>query len=138
MMAKDGEGATKLITMKVLNAVTKEDAKKAAKAVIQSSLVKTAIFGEDANWGRIMAAVGYSNARFDETKVDIYMESDKGSIKVAENGEGLPFSEELAKEILGSKEITIIADLNNGQYSVTAWGCDLTYDYVKINGSYRS
>lgn len=138
MIAKDGEGATKLLTVNVINGVTKEDAKKVAKAIIQSSLVKTAIFGEDANWGRVMAAIGYSNANFDDSKVDIYLKSSKGSIKVAESGVGMLFSEKNAKEILSSKEITVIADLNDGIFSATTWGCDLTFDYVKINASYRS
>lgn len=138
MIAKDGEGASKLLTVNILNAATKQDAKKAAKSVIQSSLVKTAMFGEDANWGRILAAIGYSGAEFDQTKVEIYLKSQHGSIKVAEEGAGLLFDEVLAKKILESKEVTIVGDLNNGEASATAWGCDLTYDYVKINGSYRS
>ncbi|KPU45880.1 arginine biosynthesis bifunctional protein ArgJ [Oxobacter pfennigii] len=138
MIAKDGEGASKLFTVNVLNCTTKKDAKKIAKSVIQSSLVKTAIFGEDANWGRIIAAVGYSEAQFDETKVDIYLKSGSMSIKVAENGAGLVFDEVMAKEILSKRQVEAVIDMKDGTNSATAWGCDLTYDYVKINADYRS
>jgi len=138
MMARDGEGASKLITVNVQNASTKSFAKTAAKSVAKSSLVKTAIFGEDANWGRILCAVGYSGIEFEESKVDIYLKSKAGCVKVAENGAGTGFDEDFAKKVLEEKEIEIVVDLKDGEASATAWGCDLTYDYVKINGSYRS
>ncbi|TCW42616.1 glutamate N-acetyltransferase [Thermohydrogenium kirishiense] len=137
-IAKDGEGATKFMEVKVINALTEEDAILAAKSVVNSNLVKTAIFGEDANWGRIIAAVGYSGANFSQDDTDIYLKSNKGIIKVCENGGFIDFSEETAKEILSEKEISIIIDLNAGNYEALAWGCDLSYDYVKINGSYRT
>lgn len=137
-MAKDGEGATKLITAKISNAPTKKAARCAAKAIIMSSLVKTAIYGEDANWGRILCAVGYSGIDFDTQSVDIFLRSKKGSIMVAQKGRGILFDEEIAKQILKEDEIFIDVDLNFGEFSAKAWGCDLTYDYVKINADYRS
>ncbi|WP_066638003.1 bifunctional glutamate N-acetyltransferase/amino-acid acetyltransferase ArgJ [Desulfolucanica intricata] len=133
-IAGDGEGATKLLEVKVVNAPTKQDAKRVAKAVTASNLVKAAIFGEDANWGRIICAAGYSGADFDPVKVDIFL----GNEQVARDGGAVHFSEERAAEILSHKEIKILIDLKSGSEDATAWGCDLTYDYVKINGSYRS
>lgn len=137
-IAKDGEGATKLIECKVTMADSEEVAKVVAKSVICSSLVKAAMFGSDANWGRILCAIGYSGANVDVTKVDVSFKSVKGSILVCKDGAGVPFSEDVAKEILLEDEIEILVSLNSGEHSATAWGCDLTYDYVKINGDYRT
>ena len=137
-MAKDGEGATKLIKCSVSNAKTKADAKIVAKSVICSSLLKAAMFGADANWGRVLCAIGYSKANVDINKVDVSFESNKGNILVCKNGAGVPFSEEIAKEILLEDEIDILVNLNDGEFDSQAFGCDLTYDYVKINGDYRS
>lgn len=138
MMAKDGEGATKFMEVNVINALTENDAILSAKSIVNSNLVKTAIFGEDANWGRIIASVGYSGANFSPDKIDIYLESSKGKLKVAENGGYIYFDEDFAKEILKERDITIIVDMKAGKQKATAWGCDLSYDYVRINGSYRS
>ncbi|MBR4625868.1 MAG: bifunctional glutamate N-acetyltransferase/amino-acid acetyltransferase ArgJ [Alphaproteobacteria bacterium] len=137
-IAKDGEGATKLLECKVSGAKTKEIARTVAKSVICSSLVKAAMFGSDANWGRVLCAIGYSGADVDVTKVDVSFKSAKGSIEVCKDGAGVPFSEEIAKEILLEDEIEILVSLNSGDASATAYGCDLTYDYVKINGDYRT
>ena len=137
-IARDGEGATHLFEAKVVNAATEEDALKAAKAVVSSNLVKAAIFGKDANWGRIICAVGYSGAKFDPAKVDISLESYVGSILVAENGGGLEFDEAYAAEILQEENVSAVIDLKAGDCSGKAWGCDLTYDYVKINADYRT
>ena len=137
-IAKDGEGATKLLECKVCGAKTDLDAKTVAKSVITSSLFKAAMFGADANWGRVLCAIGYSGANVDVTKIDVSFESKKGRIDVCELGSGIDFSEEIAKEILLEDEIIIDIKLNDGEYSATAWGCDLTYDYVKINGDYRT
>lgn len=137
-IAGDGEGATKLLECKVNNAKTLPDAKTVAKSVICSSLLKAAMFGADANWGRVLCAIGYSKAQVDVNKIDVYFKSRKGEILVCKNGAGVDFSEEKAKEILLENEIEIIVDLNGGEYSSCAWGCDLTYDYVKINGDYRT
>lgn len=138
MMARDGEGATKLIECVVGGADSEKTAETVAKSVICSSLFKAAMFGEDANWGRILCAVGYADAEFDINKVDVKIASAKGSIDVCKNGAGVEFSEEKAKEILGEEEIQIIISIGDGGFSAAAWGCDLTYDYVKINGDYRS
>ncbi|MGI6065195.1 MAG: bifunctional glutamate N-acetyltransferase/amino-acid acetyltransferase ArgJ [Bacillota bacterium] len=138
MMAKDGEGASKLIEVQVKNASTKEDAKKTAKAVVSSNLVKSAMFGEDANWGRIICAAGYSGAQFQPDLVDIWLKSAAGMEKMADKGRGLAFNEDKAKKILEEKEITVIIDFNDGNEEAVAWGCDLTYDYVKINADYRT
>ena len=138
MLAADGEGATKLITCKVDGADSEETAVTVAKSVICSSLLKCAIFGGDANWGRILCAIGYADAEFDIDKVSVDMASKAGSIAVCRNGSGVAFSEEEAAEILKDDEITILVDLHQGESSATAFGCDLTYDYVKINGDYRS
>lgn len=136
-IARDGEGATKLISCNVINAPSIESAKLLSKSVIKSSLVKTAMFGEDANFGRILCALGYSNGNFDPNLVDVYFKS-HSTIKVCENGFALPFDEDLATEILKDSDITIIVDLKLGEYEVTSFGCDLSYDYVKINAEYRS
>ena len=138
MIAGDGEGATKLLECSVIGANTKEIAKTVAKSVICSSLTKAAMFGADANWGRVLCAIGYSGADVDVNKIDVSFISNKGEIPVCKNGAGIDFSEEKAKEILLEKEITISINLNDGEYSSTAWGCDLTYEYVKINGDYRT
>ena len=138
MIAGDGEGATKLLECDVTGAQTKEIAKTVAKSIICSSLVKTAMFGSDANWGRILCAIGYSGVDTDPNTIGVWFQSAKGKILVCQNGAGVPFSEELAKEILLEEEITILVDLGVGKESATAWGCDLTYDYVKINGDYRT
>ena len=138
MIAGDGEGATKLLECKVSGAKTLDIAKTVAKSVICSSLLKAAMFGADANWGRVLCAIGYSGAAVDVNKIDVSFKSDKGTIAVCKNGAGIEFSEEKAKEILLEKEIEISVDLNDGEYSSAAWGCDLTYDYVKINGDYRT
>lgn len=137
-IAGDGEGATKLIECKVTGAETLETAKTVAKSVICSSLTKAAMFGSDANWGRVLCAIGYSGAAVDVNKIDVAFKSQKGEIAVCKNGAGIPFSEEKAKEILLESEIEILVELNSGKYSSCAWGCDLTYDYVKINGDYRT
>ncbi len=137
-IAADGEGATKLIECKVSGAVTEAIAKITSKSVICSSLTKAAMFGSDANWGRVLCAIGYSGAEVDVNKIDVSFKSAKGEIPVCKNGAGIEFSEEIAKEILLEKEIEILVNLNSGEYSSTAWGCDLTYDYVKINGDYRT
>ncbi len=137
-IAGDGEGATKLIECRVSGAQTEETAKTVAKAVICSSLTKAAMFGADANWGRVLCAIGYSKADVDVSRVNLSFESRAGSVPVCKNGSGIEFSEELAKKILLEKEIVIDIDLNMGDKTATAWGCDLTYDYVKINGDYRT
>ncbi len=138
VIAGDGEGATKLLECRVSGAKTLDTAKTVAKSVICSSLLKAAMFGADANWGRVLCAIGYSGAQVDVTKIDVSFISNKGEILVCENGAGVDFSEEKAKGILLEKEIVIDIKLNDGQFSSTAWGCDLTYDYVKINGDYRT
>ena len=138
MIAGDGEGATKLLECRVTGAADMETAKTVAKSVICSSLTKAAMFGADANWGRVLCAIGYSGAKVDVNKVQVSFESCKGEIFVCENGAGIEFSEEKAKEILLEKEIIINIGLHSGDCSSTAWGCDLTYEYVKINGDYRT
>lgn len=138
MIAGDGEGATKLLECKVSGAKDTATAKTVAKSVICSSLLKAAMFGADANWGRVLCAIGYSGADVDVTKVDVSFESKAGKIDVCKDGAGIEFSEEIAKEVLLEKEIDIIIGLNDGDAQATAWGCDLTYDYVKINGDYRT
>ena len=137
-IAGDGEGATKLLECKVTGGKTDEIAKKVAKSVICSSLTKAAMFGADANWGRVLCAIGYSGADVDIEKINVSFESAKGTIEVCRNGAGVDFSEEKAKEILLESEIDILVDLNDGDFDATAWGCDLTYEYVKINGDYRT
>ena len=138
MIAGDGEGATKLLECRVTGAKDECIAKTVAKSVICSSLTKAAMFGADANWGRVLCAIGYSGAPVDVTKVDVSFTSAKGTIPVCKDGAGIEFSEEIAKEILLEKEIIINVELNSGDFSSTAWGCDLTYEYVKINGDYRT
>lgn len=138
MLAKDGEGATKLLTCICDGAKTLDTAIIVAKSVIRSPLFKCAMFGADANWGRVLCAIGYAEADFDINKVSVSLGSVKGRIDVCENGRGVVFSEEKAKEILLEDEIEIYIDLHEGNEKATAWGCDLTYDYVKINGDYRS
>ena len=137
-IAGDGEGATKLLECKLTGADTEEAAKTAAKSVICSSLLKAAMFGADANWGRVLCAIGYSGADVDVTKIGVAFQSAAGKVTVCENGAGIDFSEELAKQVLLEKEIEILVTAGDGAYSATAWGCDLTYDYVKINGDYRT
>ena len=137
-MAKDGEGATKLIECEVINSKDIETARKISKSVISSNLLKAAIFGCDMNWGRIACAIGYVDCKFDINKVAINVSSKFGNINVFENGYGLKFDEKKALKILKEKEIKITVNMNSGKNKATAWGCDLTYDYVKINGSYRS
>lgn len=137
-IAKDGEGATKLLTCIVKNACTIQDAKVVAKSVITSSLLKAAMFGKDANWGRILCAIGYCDASYDVDKIEVVLASQVGNILVCQNGRGYPFSEEEALKILSEDEIEILIDLHDGESQATAWGCDLTYDYVKINGDYRT
>ncbi len=137
-IAADGEGATKLLECIVSGAVDNINARIIAKSVICSSLFKAAMFGADANWGRVLCAIGYSGASVDVSKVDVSFESVNGRIDVCKNGAGIPFSEEIAKEILLESEIKIIIGVGNGEGNAIAWGCDLTYDYVKINGDYRT
>ena len=138
MLAKDGEGATKLIECIVNGCKNEKEGVVFAKSVITSSLVKTAMFGADANWGRILCALGYAGLEFDPLKIDVFFESEAGSIIVCKDGASVPFDEDIAKKILLLDEITIRIEMNSGNSSVTAWGCDLTYEYVKINGDYRS
>ncbi len=138
IIAGDGEGATKLIECRVFGAISEITAKVVAKSVICSSLVKSAMFGADANWGRVLCAIGYSGAAVDVNKIDVAFESAAGGLTVCKNGAGVPFSEEHAKKVLSEKEIDILVNLNAGQASASAWGCDLTYDYVKINADYRT
>lgn len=137
-IAADGEGATKLVECVVTGAKSKEQAKLSAKSVICSSLVKAAMFGSDANWGRVLCALGYGVSDLDPNGVDVSFKSAKGEIPVCVKGAGIPFSEEKAKEILLENEVEILVNLNSGDCKATAWGCDLTYDYVKINGDYRT
>jgi len=137
-MAGDGEGCTALFEVKIVGAETKEQAVTLSKSVITSSLTKAAIFGHDANWGRILCAMGYSGAVFDPEKVDLYFESSAGKLKIIENGVALSYSEEEATRILSEPEVTATADIKLGEATATAWGCDLTFDYVKINADYRS
>lgn len=137
-MAADGEGASRLFEAKVIHAASEKDARVLAKSVITSNLTKAAIFGKDANWGRILCALGYSGVNFDPERVDLTFVSDKGQIQLIENGVALDYSEDLATEILSSDAVTCICDMKQGEDTATAWGCDLTYDYVKINADYRS
>ncbi len=138
MIAADGEGATKLVTCSVVGARDEETAEQLAKAVCASSLVKTAMFGADANWGRVLCAMGYSKAPFRPEYVKVSFASKAGEVLVCERGAGVDFNEETAKAVLSEKEVIIAIDVQDGDSSATAWGCDLTYDYVKINGDYRT
>ncbi|MBS5983117.1 MAG: bifunctional glutamate N-acetyltransferase/amino-acid acetyltransferase ArgJ [Clostridium butyricum] len=137
-IAKDGEGATKLLECQVIGAATEKDAVLFGKSVINSSLVKTAMFGSDANWGRILCALGYANVDFDPEKVDVSFESCAGEIEVCKNGSSVAFDEDKAKKVLDQKEIIIKINLSQGECTAYVWGCDLSYEYVKINGDYRS
>ena len=137
-IAGDGEGASKLVTCRVVGARSEESAERLAKAVVGSSLVKAAMFGADANWGRVLCAMGYSKAPFRPEHVDISFQSAAGDIPVCRQGDGLAFDEDKAKEVLSQKEVIIAVDLHEGDESAECWGCDLTYDYVKINGDYRT
>ena len=137
-MAGDGEGATALFETKVIHAPSKQDARILAKAVICSSLTKAAIYGHDANWGRILCALGYSGVIFDPEKIELFFESKAGRIQIYKDGVAADYSEEEATKILSEPEVTVVVDMKNGEESATAWGCDLTYDYVKINADYRS
>ena len=137
-IAGDGEGASKLVTCKMMGARSEESAERLAKAVVGSSLVKAAMFGSDANWGRVLCAMGYSKAPFRPEYVDVTFQSCAGEILVCKQGEQVEFDEDKAKEILSQKEVIIAVDLNEGDDSAECWGCDLTYDYVKINGDYRT
>lgn len=138
MMAADGEGATALFETKVTGAADKEAARLLAKSVICSSLTKAAIFGHDANWGRILCALGYSGAEFDPEKIELFFESKAGRIQIYKDGKAADYSEEEASKILAQQEVTVVVDMKMGTAAATAWGCDLTYDYVKINADYRS
>ena len=137
-IAGDGEGATALFEVKVIHADNKEDAKTLAKSVITSSLTKAALFGHDANWGRILCALGYSGAKFDPEAIELYLESSAGKILIFKDGMAADYSEEEATRILSCSEVTALVDMHEGEAEATAWGCDLTYDYVKINADYRS
>ncbi len=137
-IAGDGEGATALFEVKVVNAASKEEAVILSKSVVTSSLTKAAIYGHDANWGRILCALGYSGVQFDPEKVDLYFESKAGKLQIIKDGVSTGYSEEVATKILSEEEVTAIADMKMGTASATAWGCDLTFDYVKINADYRS
>lgn len=137
-IAGDGEGATKLVTCTVSGSRSDEAAEKLAMEVIRSSLVKAAMFGADANWGRVLCAMGYSKAPFRPEYVDVAFASKAGTVQVCKAGEGLAFDEDLAKQVLSQPEVEILVNVNEGEHTVTAWGCDLTYDYVKINGDYRT
>ena len=138
MIASDGEGAGRLVTCTVQGAASEEQAELMAKAVVRSPLVKCAIFGTDANWGRVLCAVGYSGAEFDPKDVEVKFLSQAGELKVCAGGKGVPFDEDLAKKVLSEPEVVILVTLTAGDATCSCWGCDLTYDYVKINGDYRS
>ena len=138
LMAGDGEGATALLEVKVINATSDEAARTLAKSVVSSSLVKAAVYGHDANWGRILCALGYSGVDFDPDKVDIYFESAAGQVNVASNGAAADYSEDEATAVLSEQEVTVICDIKSGGFDATAWGCDLTHEYVSINADYRS
>ena len=137
-IAADGEGATKLLECTVRGTEEHDTAKVLAKSVIRSSLVKAAMFGADANWGRILCALGYAGVDMDPDKVDVTFRSEAGEVPVCVNGRGIPFDEDIAKKVLTEKKIIIDVDMKSGYDSATAWGCDLTYEYVRINGDYRS
>ena len=137
-IAKDGEGATKLMECVVKNAPQKQLARNIAKSVITSSLLKSAVFASDANWGRILCAIGYAQGEFDVSKIDVDIISSKGKVTVCQNGAGVDFDEDVATNVLNNDEFTIVVDMHGGDFDATAWGCDLTYDYVKINADYRT
>ena len=138
MMAGDGEGATALFETKVIHAASKADAKILAKSVICSSLTKAAIFGHDANWGRILCALGYSGVSFDPEKLELYFVGEDEKMLIYKDGQAVDYSEEEATRLLSKPEVTVLVDMKAGDESASAWGCDLTYDYVKINADYRS
>lgn len=138
MMAGDGEGATALFEVKVVGAQSKDQARTLAKSVVTSSLTKAAIFGHDANWGRILCALGYSGEKFDPDHMELWFESNEGKILIYKDGNAVDFSEENATNILSAKEVTALVDIQMGEETATAWGCDLTYDYIRINADYRS
>ncbi|MBQ9715698.1 MAG: bifunctional glutamate N-acetyltransferase/amino-acid acetyltransferase ArgJ [Clostridia bacterium] len=137
-IAKDGEGATKLMECVVKNAESKQLARNIAKSVITSSLLKSAVFASDANWGRILCAIGYAQGEFDVSKIDVDITSSKGKVTVCKKGAGVDFDEDVATNVLDNDEFTIVVDMHSGDFDATAWGCDLTYDYVKINADYRT
>jgi len=137
-MAGDGEGATKLFEAKVVNAKSKEDARTLSRAIVGSNLSKAAIYGCDANFGRFLCAMGYSGAKFDQNNVELFFESAAGRLQVFDHGTPLTFDEDLAKKIMETEAVTVFVDMHEGSEEATAWGCDLTYDYVKINADYRS
>lgn len=137
-IAGDGEGATALFEVKIVGAESKEQAVTLAKSVVTSSLTKAAVYGHDANWGRILCAMGYSGAQFDPEKVDLFFESAAGKIQIIENGVACDYSEEEATKILSESAVTAMADIKMGNAAATAWGCDLTHEYVSINADYRS
>ena len=137
-IAGDGEGATALFEVRIIGAESKEQAVTLSKSIVTSSLTKAAIYGHDANWGRILCAMGYSGVQFDPEKVDLYFESRAGKLKIIENGVSTGYDEAEATRILSEDEVTAIADVKMGDAKATAWGCDLTYDYIKINADYRS
>ncbi len=138
LIARDGEGATKLLEIQVMGAESHHSARLASKAVASSSLVKAAFFGKDANWGRILCAIGYSGAKFPPENIDLHIETEYGLLPLMKEGTPLTFDDEYAESILSAENINVLVNLNDGPFSATAWGCDLTYDYVKINGEYRS
>ena len=137
-MAADGEGASKLFEAKVVNAKSKEDARTLSRAIVASNLSKAAIYGCDANFGRFLCAMGYSGAQFDQNDVELFFESKEGRLQVFDKGTPVIFDEDEATKILGAEAVTIFVDMHEGSEEATAWGCDLTYDYVKINADYRS
>ena len=137
-MAADGEGCTRMLEVKVIHSQSKEDAKILSKSVITSNLVKTAVFGSDANWGRILCALGYAGVSFDPEKIDLILQAEGRELVLVKDGVATDYSEETASELLGKDQVTVVCDMKNGEAQATAWGCDLTYDYVKINGDYRS
>ncbi|WMJ80727.1 bifunctional glutamate N-acetyltransferase/amino-acid acetyltransferase ArgJ [Clostridium sp. MB40-C1] len=137
-IARDGEGATKLIEVEVINAKDKETARKCAMSVVSSNLVKAALFGSDPNWGRIICAIGYSQVEFDINKVDLKFKSLLGEVSVFEQGKNIDFDEKMASEIINNENVVLCINLNDGHFKATAWGCDLTYKYVEINGEYRT
>ena len=137
-IAGDGEGATALFEVRIIGAESKEQAVTLSKSIVTSSLTKAAIYGHDANWGRILCAMGYSGVQFDPEKVDLFFESKAGKLQIIENGVATDYSEEAATKILSEPEITATADIKMGDYSATAWGCDLTHEYININADYRS
>lgn len=137
-IAKDGEGATKLLECKVVKAKNTKCAKSISSSVVSSSLVKAAMFASDANWGRILCAIGYTQEQFDVSKIDVDLKSTAGTVRVCENGAGVKFDEEIATKVLSQSEVCILVDCNDGNSKATAWGCDLTYDYVRINADYRT